>query len=213
MAEGSVHTVYSDGRWKNRIEGAAPLPGWYDRQEIAAEAGRAYAIRRQAEHVIRNEDGTVAQRVAPATTRSAMMAKGLVDSVPADGQWRKQRRGDGAAVHRLSAGVRAEASDGVAPRDETFTRGAWVAAVLSAAVRGGRRVNAELVKEAEFGWYSQQFAQQWRNEGRRQQRMAALDCQRDYGPQPGFSPTTVAYLAVAVISALAGVLLVLVNGG
>lgn len=63
-AEGCIHTVYSDGRWKNKVEGAAPLPGWYDRQEIAAEAGRAYAIRGQAEHVIRNEDGTVAQRVS-----------------------------------------------------------------------------------------------------------------------------------------------------
>ena len=64
MAEGCVHTVYSDGRWKNKVEGAAPLPGWYDRQEIAAEAGRAHAMRGQAEHVIRNEDGTVAQRVS-----------------------------------------------------------------------------------------------------------------------------------------------------
>ena len=62
--EGCVHTVYSDGRWKNKIEGAAPLPGWYDRQEIAAEAGRAHAMRRHAEHVIRNEDGTIAQRVS-----------------------------------------------------------------------------------------------------------------------------------------------------
>lgn len=64
MAEGSVHTVYSEGRWKNKIEGAAPLPGWYDRQEVAAEAGRAHAMRRHAEHVIRNEDGTIAQRVS-----------------------------------------------------------------------------------------------------------------------------------------------------
>ena len=62
MAQGCVHTVHSDGRWKNKVEGEAPLPGWYDRQEIAAEAGRAHAMRRQAEHVIRNEDGTIAQR-------------------------------------------------------------------------------------------------------------------------------------------------------
>ena len=62
--EGCVYTVYSDGRWRNKIDGAAPLPGWYDRQEIAAEAGRAHAMRRQAEHVIRNEDGSIAQRVS-----------------------------------------------------------------------------------------------------------------------------------------------------
>ena len=60
MAEGSVHTVCSGGRWMNKTEGAAPLPDWYDRQEIAAEAGRAHAMRRQAEHVIRNEDGRIA---------------------------------------------------------------------------------------------------------------------------------------------------------
>ena len=64
MAEGRVHTVYSGGRWTNRIEGAPPLPGWYDRQEVAAEAGRAHAMRSQAEHVIRNDDGTIAQRVS-----------------------------------------------------------------------------------------------------------------------------------------------------
>jgi uncharacterized protein DUF2188 len=64
MAEGRVHTVYSDGRWKNKIEGAAPLPGWYDRQEIAAEAGRAHAMRRHAEHVVRNQDGTIALRAS-----------------------------------------------------------------------------------------------------------------------------------------------------
>ena len=142
------------------------------------------------------------------------MAKGLVHPVPASGQWRKQGGGDGARVHRLSkADVLAETSDVVGPLDETFTRGAWIATAVSAAVRGGRRVNAELVKEAEFGWYSQQFAQRWRIEGRRQQRLAALDCQSDFGPQHRFLPIPVVYLAVAVISALAGVLLVLVNGG
>ncbi len=142
------------------------------------------------------------------------MAKGFVHTGPANGQWRKQGRTVGAAAHRSTeADVLAEASRDFGQLGETYTRGAWVEAVLAAAVRGGRRVNAELVKEAEFGWYSQQFAQQWRNEGRRQQRLAALDYQRDLGPQPDFSPNTVAYLAVAVISALAGVLLVLVNGG
>jgi hypothetical protein len=62
MAEGCVHTVCSGGRWRNKVEGDVPLPGWYDRQEIAAEAGRSWAIRRRAEHVIRNEDGTIARR-------------------------------------------------------------------------------------------------------------------------------------------------------
>ena len=137
--------------------------------------------------------------------------------VPASGQWRKQGRGDEVAVHRSSkAEVLAEAADVVGPLDETFTRGAWVAAVLAAAVRGGRRVNAELVKEAEFGWYSQQFAQQWRNEARRHQRVTALNYQRDFGPfgpSSHSSRTAVTYLAIAAISVIAGVLIVIVTGG
>ena len=78
MTEGRVHTVYSGGRWTNRIEGAAPLPGWHDRQEIPAEAGGAHAMRSQAEHVIRDEDGTIAQRVSYGGDRvySAPQAEG-----------------------------------------------------------------------------------------------------------------------------------------
>ena len=48
----------------NEVEGDAALPGWYDRQEIAAEAGRAHAMRRQAEHLIHNKDGTIAQHAS-----------------------------------------------------------------------------------------------------------------------------------------------------
>jgi hypothetical protein len=142
------------------------------------------------------------------------MPKRFVQPVPARGQWRKQSRGDGVAIDRLNkADVSAGASDVVSPVEETFTRGACVGAVLSAAVRGGRRVNTELVNDMEFGWYAQQFAQQWRNEGRHQQRVAALDYQRAFGPQHGFSASTVVYLTVAVISALLGILIVVVSGG
>lgn len=98
-------------------------------------------------------------------------------------------------------------------REDTCTRSAWIAALLSEAVRGGRRVKADLVKEAQFSRYSQHLGQQWRNEVRPQQRLAGLDCQREFGPQRGFSPTAVAYVAVVVISALAGVIIALVSGG
>ena len=50
------------------------------------------------------------------------MAKGLVDSVPVDEQWRKQGRGDGAAVHRLSAGY-ARRRRMASPRETRRLRG------------------------------------------------------------------------------------------
>ena len=62
MAEGFVHTVHADGSWRNTIEGAAPLPGTYAIKEEAVEAGRAHAMQRETEHLIHNEDGSIAER-------------------------------------------------------------------------------------------------------------------------------------------------------
>jgi hypothetical protein len=63
MAEGFVHTVHKNGRWRNSIEGdQAPLPDAFDTKEAAVEAGRTEARRRQTEHVIHNEDGSIAER-------------------------------------------------------------------------------------------------------------------------------------------------------
>ena len=62
MAEGFVHTVHADGSWRNSVENAAPLPGTYDTKAEAVEAGRAEAKRRKTEHLIHNEDGSIAER-------------------------------------------------------------------------------------------------------------------------------------------------------
>ena len=63
MAEGFVHTVHRDGSWRNSIEGdQAPLAVSFDAKEDAVEAGRAEARRRQTEHVIHNEDGSISER-------------------------------------------------------------------------------------------------------------------------------------------------------
>jgi hypothetical protein len=63
MAEGFVHTVHSNGRWRNSIEGdGAPLPDSFDTKQAAVEAGRLEARRRQTEHVIHNEDGSIGER-------------------------------------------------------------------------------------------------------------------------------------------------------
>jgi hypothetical protein len=63
MAEGFVHTVYRDGRWVNSLEGdQAPLPDSFETKEDAVEEGRGEARRRQTEHVIHNQDGSIAER-------------------------------------------------------------------------------------------------------------------------------------------------------
>jgi Uncharacterized protein conserved in bacteria (DUF2188) len=62
MAEGFVHTVHADGSWRNTIEGAPPLPGTYAIKAEAVEAGRAHAMQRETEHLIHNEDGSIAER-------------------------------------------------------------------------------------------------------------------------------------------------------
>ena len=63
MAEGYVHTTFADGRWTNSIEGGdgAPL-GSYETKDAATRAGRGEARRRHTEHVIHNQDGTIAER-------------------------------------------------------------------------------------------------------------------------------------------------------
>jgi len=62
MAKGFVHTVPTNGLWRNRVEAAELLRGAYARKEDAVEAGRREARRRKTEHVVHNRDGTIAER-------------------------------------------------------------------------------------------------------------------------------------------------------
>lgn len=63
MAEGFVHTVHRDGSWTNSLEGEdSAISGSFDSKQEAIEAGRAEARRRQTEHVIHNEDGSIGDR-------------------------------------------------------------------------------------------------------------------------------------------------------
>jgi len=63
MAEGVVDTVYADGSWKNSVEGdERALLGSYATKEQAVAVGRGEARRRHTEHVIHNQDGTIAER-------------------------------------------------------------------------------------------------------------------------------------------------------
>ena len=63
MAEGSVHTVRRMEGWANTIEGEdGALPGTFETKEAAVAAGRDEASRRKTEHVIHDQDCTIAER-------------------------------------------------------------------------------------------------------------------------------------------------------
>lgn len=206
MAKGSVHTRPTGGPGRNKVEAPKPLSGVDEKKADAIKVGRT----------VGPMGGIVEAALRREPPHALMRVPGPGVFVPYAPTRKRRRVGENAVQWSTEADKPADSSDGVDPLNDTYTRGAWVAAVFSAAVRGGRRVNAELVKEAEFGWYSQQFAQQWRNEARRHQRVTALNYQRDFGPfgpSSHSSRTAVTYLAIAAISVLAGVLIVIVTGG
>ena len=63
MAKGFVHTLHSGRAWVTKIEGdQEPLPQAHATKLVAVAAGRDEAIARQTEHVIHNEDGSIAER-------------------------------------------------------------------------------------------------------------------------------------------------------
>jgi hypothetical protein len=59
---GDVHTAYKDGNWINEIGGGESFGGTHDTKEQAVEAGRDEARKRQVEHVIHNQDGTIGEK-------------------------------------------------------------------------------------------------------------------------------------------------------
>jgi len=62
MADGFVHTVHKDGGWVNTVEGGDELDDWHATKDVAVEAGRSAAKDRNTEHVIHNEDNSIAER-------------------------------------------------------------------------------------------------------------------------------------------------------
>jgi heme A synthase len=89
---------------------------------------------------------------------------------------------------------------------EACTRGALVAAVLAAARRRAWTLNAEPVDEVQVAWSRQRPGQPFESGARKRQRIASAY------RSGRLSPAAAGYVAVAVISALLGVLLVLLNG-
>ena len=62
MAAPAIHTVPASGRWENKRAGEGSALSRHETKEEAVEAGRAQAIRDQAEHIIHEEDGRIGER-------------------------------------------------------------------------------------------------------------------------------------------------------
>jgi Uncharacterized protein conserved in bacteria (DUF2188) len=62
MPAGDIETHHSDGKWRNRVEGGDELPGEFDVRATAVAVGHDEATRRKVEHLVRNLDGTIAER-------------------------------------------------------------------------------------------------------------------------------------------------------
>ncbi|MFB2600080.1 DUF2188 domain-containing protein [Herbiconiux sp. P17] len=64
MAGGDVETFHEGGAWYNRVDGEHGATGPYKTKADAIDAGRHQARRARREHVIRDEDGLVDERIA-----------------------------------------------------------------------------------------------------------------------------------------------------
>ncbi|MEU1841532.1 DUF2188 domain-containing protein [Micromonospora chersina] len=62
MAKGDIDTYPQDGQWKNRPEGNQRASSVHDTKAEAEAAGREMAKQRDAEHVIKKQDGTIGEK-------------------------------------------------------------------------------------------------------------------------------------------------------
>ncbi len=62
MSTGDVETVYANGSWTNLIEGVGPTEDLYQTKDRAVAAGREIAKENGVEHIVKNQDGTIAER-------------------------------------------------------------------------------------------------------------------------------------------------------
>lgn len=59
MSRGDIRTYSEGGKWKNKAEGNTRASTTYFTKAEAQEAGREMAIDREAEHIVKNVDGTI----------------------------------------------------------------------------------------------------------------------------------------------------------
>lgn len=64
MPHGDVDTLHNDGKWHNAIEGTDQVSEPFDTLEEAVAEGREMARDLGVEHIVKNLDGTVAERTS-----------------------------------------------------------------------------------------------------------------------------------------------------
>lgn len=62
MPNGDVETFHQDGEWFNRVTGRTDVEGSHRTKAEAVEAGRDLARALEVEHIIKNENGQIAER-------------------------------------------------------------------------------------------------------------------------------------------------------
>ena len=63
MPTGDVETFHADGQWHNRIEGEVGIQSSFDYKKEAVKRGQRRPKEGQAEHTIRDRDGTVTEHM------------------------------------------------------------------------------------------------------------------------------------------------------
>jgi hypothetical protein len=58
----TVETYFENEQWKNKVGGNAEPSNGFDTKAEAQEKGRQMAKELKAEHVIKNQDGTIGER-------------------------------------------------------------------------------------------------------------------------------------------------------
>ena len=61
---GDVNTYPEHGQWNNRVEGETEPSSSHPTREEAASRGRQMAMVRKVEHIVREPDGTIAERTS-----------------------------------------------------------------------------------------------------------------------------------------------------
>lgn len=62
MPKGDVETTFKNGHWTNLVEAEEATDRLFQTKDRAVEAGRELAKQRGVEHIIKNQDGTIAER-------------------------------------------------------------------------------------------------------------------------------------------------------
>jgi hypothetical protein len=66
MPKGDVETFYdsANNSWSNQVQGEGSTDELFETKDRAVSAGRALAKEHGREHIIKNQDGTIAERSA-----------------------------------------------------------------------------------------------------------------------------------------------------